>query len=34
MSKEKENVLRLPAELLYAKELEALKAEDKNEEKQ
>ncbi len=33
MSKEKENVLRLPAELLYAKELEALKAEDKNEEK-
>lgn len=33
MSKEKENVLRLPAELLYTKELEALKAEDKNEEK-
>lgn len=33
MSKEKENVLRLPAELLYANELEALKAEDKNEEK-
>ncbi len=33
MSKEKENVLRLPAESLYAKELEALKAEDKNEEK-
>lgn len=33
MSKEKENVLRLSAELLYANELEALKAEDKNEEK-
>ncbi|GIJ96648.1 ATPase [Capnocytophaga stomatis] len=33
MSDKKENVLRLPAELLYAHELEALKAEDKNEEK-
>ncbi|MFK8267820.1 ATP-binding protein [Capnocytophaga cynodegmi] len=33
MSNKKENVLRLPAELLYAHELEALKIEDKNEEK-
>ncbi|GIM53404.1 ATP-binding protein [Capnocytophaga cynodegmi] len=33
MSDKKENVLRLPAELLYAHELEALKIEDKNEEK-
>ncbi|MFK8303316.1 AAA family ATPase [Capnocytophaga stomatis] len=33
MSNNKENALRLPAELLYAHELEALKAEDKNEEK-
>ncbi|MDO4783279.1 MAG: AAA family ATPase [Capnocytophaga felis] len=33
MSDKKENTLRLPAELLYAHELEALKAEDKNEEK-
>ncbi|MCC8173873.1 MAG: AAA family ATPase [Odoribacter sp.] len=33
MSKQQKDVLRLPAELLYAHELEALKAEDKNEEK-
>ncbi|CEN32435.1 ATP-binding protein [Capnocytophaga cynodegmi] len=33
MSNKKENVLRLPAELLYTHELEALKIEDKNEEK-
>ncbi|GET44920.1 ATP-binding protein [Capnocytophaga felis] len=33
MSDKKQNTLRLPAELLYAHELEALKAEDKNEEK-
>ncbi|MDR2475198.1 MAG: AAA family ATPase [Bacteroidales bacterium] len=33
MSKKQENVLRLPAELLYERELEALKEEDKNKEK-
>jgi MoxR-like ATPase len=33
MSERKENVLRLPAELLYAQELEALKEEDRKEEK-
>lgn len=33
MSEKKENVLRLPAEELYAKEIEALKNEDKSEEK-
>jgi MoxR-like ATPase len=33
MAENKQDVLRLPAELLYAHELEALKEEDKNEEK-
>jgi MoxR-like ATPase len=33
MAEKKEDVLRLPAELLYSHELEALKEEDKNEEK-